>query len=86
MPPPLNLTINLYEQVRLCLIRARCQSQTAAARTASSPGWIFQPLKLIWGYRLLPVVGPGFKVFKEEVLSVREEKKCLVGEQPATPV
>ena len=36
-----------------------------------------QPLKVIWGHRLLPEVGPAFKVFKEDVLSLKEEI-CLL--------
>lgn len=74
MPPPLNLTINLYEQVRLCPIGACCQSKMATEPKARAAWLDFQPLKAIWGYRLLPEVGPGFRAFKEEVLSVREEK------------
>lgn len=46
-----------------------------ATEPKARAAWLdFQPLKAIWGYRLLPEVGPGFRAFKEEVLSVREEK------------
>lgn len=75
VPPPLNLTINLYERVHLCPDRRALsiKIQPPSVKRAVAPD--FQPLKVIWGYRLVPEVGPGFRVFKEESFVCKERKK-----------
>lgn len=79
MPPPLNLTINLYERVHSCPDRMALsiKTQPPSVKGAAEPD--FQPLKVIWGYRLVPEVGPGFRVFKEESF-------CLPGKNEAARV
>lgn len=74
MPSPLNLVINLYEQVHCARYeRVVNQKQPVSERR---PAWLdFQLIKLMWRYRSLPEVGPAFKVFKEEVLPEKEERK-----------
>jgi len=64
-----------------CPIGASCQSKTASEQKVCSLARLLAS-KCDLGHRLVPEVGPGFKVFKEDVLSVREEKTSLGGEQP----
>lgn len=72
MAPPLNLTINLYEQEHFAQIGESCQSKTATEQKKRAAWLDFHHLNLIWGNRLLPEVGPGFKVFREEFVSMKE--------------
>lgn len=75
MPPPLNLTINLYERVHLCPDRRALSIKIQPPSVKRAAELDFQPLKVIWGYRLVPEVGPGFRVFKEESFVCKERKK-----------